>query len=45
MIGPWLRSVVKIQPTTGRLVSAVGGTNCANWPALVGDAAEISWFR
>ena len=44
-IGPWLRNIAKIQPTTGRSVSTAGGVKAAKLPAPAGDDFEISWSR
>ena len=45
VIGPCERIVSKIQPTNGRLVSSVGGTNAWNWPAPVGEDLVSRVFR
>ena len=45
VIGPWLRNMLKIQPTSGMSTRPAGGLNWVNSPALVGELLEISSLR
>ena len=37
VIGPWAKSVSKIQPMSGRSVRNAGGVHAVNMPAPVGE--------
>ena len=45
VIGPWLRNIAKIQPTTGRSTSQSGGVQVVKLPAPVGELVAISVLR
>ena len=45
VIGPWAKSVVKSQPTSGRSVRNAGGVQAVNAPAPVGELLASSVFR
>ena len=45
VMGPWLRNMLKIQPTKGRSVSASGGVYGVNLPAESGAVRLMMMMR